>query len=298
MASRIPPLLESYLGLPQEASLILLSGVLGSTTNWLVHRYLYSLLASSPSSSSSSASSPSLPTPRGAEDDGGAQHGVNVVLVSFMRDYAFWKDGAGRLGLDLDMSAKRGSFAFVDGLSGLFTSASPSHEARPLMANGPGRRVLSAATPQHLRTELEDAVAQVQAAGPGLQTVFIVDQSDLLLAASGDDMSSNELREVLLQVREKVHSTIVTLSADEPLIASQTTSLEKQHASLVLSLAHEAQLVMSLRMLDTGTARDVSGVLRITPGGESSDSSTPVEERELLYLVGGDGGVRVFERGQ
>lgn len=51
-------------------------------------------------------------------------------------------------------------------------------------------------------------------------------------------------------------------------------------------------------MLDTGTAKDVSGVLRVTPGGEDDMSGTVVEDRELLYFIGGDGNVRVFERGQ
>lgn len=60
--------------------------------------------------------------------------------------------------------------------------------------------------------------------------------------------------------------------------------------------------MMSLRLLDSGTARDVSGVVRITAGnqtpGMDRESRGKVEERELLYFVGGDGGVKVFERGQ
>ena len=94
-----------------------------------------------------------------------------------------------------------------------------------------------------------------------------------------------------------MHATIVTLSADEPLISPQSTHLEKEHAAFALSVAHDARL----RMLDTGTAKDVSGVLRITAGGQHDnheESGDAVEERELLYFVGGDGGVRVFERGQ
>ena len=65
----------------------------------------------------------------------------------------------------------------------------------------------------------------------------------------------------------------------------------------MLSLAHEAELLLSLRLLDTGTAKDVSGVVRISRGG-GEDLGREVEEREYLYHVGGDGGVRVFERGQ
>lgn len=59
---------------------------------------------------------------------------------------------------------------------------------------------------------------------------------------------------------------------------------------------------MSLRLLDSGTARDVSGVVRITAGNQAAETSSEtkgrVEEKELLYFVGGDGGVKVFERGQ
>ena len=59
---------------------------------------------------------------------------------------------------------------------------------------------------------------------------------------------------------------------------------------------------MSLRLLDSGTARDVSGVVRITPGdqiaADDNGGQRRITEKELLYFVGGDGGVRVFERGQ
>ncbi|KAI1637995.1 hypothetical protein F4809DRAFT_275476 [Biscogniauxia mediterranea] len=287
MASRIPPLLEPYLGLPPEASLILLTGVLGSTTNWLVQRYLYTLLASPPSTGA-------VP----GQGRVGEAGDVNVILVSFLRDYAFWKDGAGRLGLDLDLSIRKGRFIFVDGLSDLFSTSSPGQRPKSPGIAGEGRRSLSSATTQGLRKELEDAIAQVQAASPERQTVLVIDQPDLLLAASGDNVLGNTLQDTLLDLREKVHSAIVTLSADEPLIAPQATPLEKEHAEFVLSLAHDAYLVISLRLLDTGTARDVSGVLRATPGGQSYDSSRNVDEQELLYFVGGDGAVRVFERGQ
>lgn len=85
-------------------------------------------------------------------------------------------------------------------------------------------------------------------------------------------------------------------------MSAQHTPFEKDHAAFLLSLAHQADFIMGLRLLDTGTARDVSGVIRITIGDQASeddrDIQRKIEERELLYFVGGDGGVRVFERGQ
>lgn len=97
-------------------------------------------------------------------------------------------------------------------------------------------------------------------------------------------------------MKQKAHATVLTLSVDEPLVSAQTTTLEKEHAAFVLSLAHEAEAVISLRLLDTGTAKDVSGVVRITAGGDDLDRV--IDEHEYLYHVGGDGVVKVFERGQ
>jgi elongator complex protein 6 len=77
-SSRIPHLLESYLSLPPEASLILLTSVLGASSNWLTLRHVYSYLKGS------------------ADGDEGARD-TGVVLVSFMRDGAFWREGATKM---------------------------------------------------------------------------------------------------------------------------------------------------------------------------------------------------------
>lgn len=98
MASQIPPLLESYLALPPETSQLVLTGILGASTNWLVLRFLYSLLKKQPRQPNKKR--PTTESPGGGgkdDDDDGTGAVVVVVLVSFMRDYAFWKEGAGRL---------------------------------------------------------------------------------------------------------------------------------------------------------------------------------------------------------
>ncbi|PGH04827.1 elongator complex protein 6 [Blastomyces parvus] len=146
--------------------------------------------------------------------------------------------------------------------------------------------------------------------------LLIMDQPDLLLAAIGPGMGVGavEMREFLLGLRQRVHSTVVTLAADSPLIHAgptesteqQPTPLEKEHASLVVGMAHQARMVMQLRGLDTGVARDVSGVLRISRGGgwvpetEKGDGHghAGLEEKEVLYFVQGDSAVRVFGRGE
>ncbi|RYP77771.1 hypothetical protein DL771_000868 [Monosporascus sp. 5C6A] len=289
MASRLPPLLEPYLHLPPQTSLILLTGVLGSSTNWLAHRYLYSLL-----------SPRSVTNPEEHGSDQADTGDIDVILVSFLRDYTFWKEGLGRLGVDLDASTRRGRLVYVDGLGALF-QPSLARGAKAPSGSGAGRRVLSAATPNELRKGLEDAISHLNSkmTTTNPKIVLIIDQLDVFLAATGENISAQVLHETLLDIRENVHSTIVTLSADEPLISSQTTLLEREHAAFVISITHGAHMVIGLRMLDTGTAKDVSGVLRITCGGQyDQDKENVVDERELLYFVGGDGSVRVFERGQ
>ena len=74
---------------------------------------------------------------------------------------------------------------------------------------------------------------------------------------------------------------------------------------------HGASLVVSTRGLDTGVARDVSGVLRLSRGGAwdegeddemvggsgSGNNEERAKDIEVLYHVAQDGSVRVFERG-
>ncbi|KAJ4386229.1 hypothetical protein N0V93_009122 [Gnomoniopsis smithogilvyi] len=283
MAAQIPHLLESCLSLPPETSQIVLTGILGASTNWLVLRYLHSLLKPGATNNRSQYGDESNPK----------QEDVRVVLVSWMRDYAFWKDGAGRLGLNLGALTTQRKFSFVDGLSHLFTSA--AGRAHPA-AQAQGHAYLESLRMADVAKSLSAAVDQLCAQGGKI--VLVLDQPDVWLATAGtgNGVTSGNLRDLILDLREKVHATILTVSADEPLISSQTTSLEKEHAAFGLSLAHEAEAVLSLRLLDTGTAKDVSGVVRITRGGGGLGRA--IEEREYLYHVGGDGGVKVFERGQ
>ena len=57
---------------------------------------------------------------------------------------------------------------------------------------------------------------------------------------------------------------------------------------------------MSCRGLETGSAKDLSGVVRISrgsDGGDGDDTSRKWEEKELMYFARKDGAVTVWERG-
>ncbi|KAK0764009.1 hypothetical protein N5P37_003404 [Trichoderma harzianum] len=264
MSSKVPALLEPYLGLPEEASLIVLTNVMGATTNWLVLRYIYSILQG-----------------RGAGADD-AETNSGVVLVSFMRDLAFWREGASRLGLDLDGLSRAGKFSFVDGLTGLLSGGQGSEPT------GDKGRILKNGKLDDVKGGIEAAIGDVRLGSK----VLIVDQLDELLAISGEeDVTGLALEGMLFSLRERVHATVLTFSADDALLRAQTTSLERSHAALVLAQTHAADLVLSIRLLDTGVAKDVSGVVRIAVRKEEEESA------EYLYHIGADGNVKVFERG-
>ncbi|KAF5023495.1 hypothetical protein F66182_4446 [Fusarium sp. NRRL 66182] len=262
--SRIPHLLEPYLTLPSDASLSLVTSVLGASSNWLVLRHVYSYL-------------------RGSTDGDERTKDTGVVLVSFMRNGTFWQEGSSKLGLDLDALNRAGRFTFVDGLTGLYGND------KPATPGARKERVLRSTNIADVKKEIEGAIGDLRAS----RKVLIVDQLDVLLAVTDESTTSLTLQNLVLGLRNLVHSTLLTLSADTPLVAAQATTLDREQANLVLSTAHAADAVLALRMLDTGTARDVSGVVRITGAGVEWVGGAA----EFLYHVAADGGVRVFERG-
>ncbi|KAF4504160.1 hypothetical protein G6O67_008347 [Ophiocordyceps sinensis] len=280
--SKVPPLLEPLLGqLPPEAALAVVTSVLGASANWLVLLWVHALLGRGRRQRGRDELE--------AGDDG---DGVAVVLVSFMRDGAFWREGAARIGLDLDALARAGRFVLVDGLSALFA---------PAALKDSGASVLGSGRLDDVRRGIEEALGAVGGGGGGgARTVLVVDQVDALLAAA-EGATSLGVQGMLLALRERVHATILTLAADGPLLqAPPATGLEREHAALVLSQAHAARAVVALRRLDTGAARDVSGVVRVAVRGDDGygDGDADADaDVEYLYHVAGDGAVRVFERG-
>lgn len=181
MTSRIPPLLEPCLALPPEASLILLTSVLGASSNWLVLRFLYNTLLNPD-----------------ARLDVAAQDEPKAVLVSFMRDLAFWKENARRIGLDLDKLAAKKRFVFVDGLSGLFL---PTQQK--LVPGRGSEKTLSSPQLDRVSVDISEAVRQLKAGQENAgKILLVIDQLDLLLAASGDKIDAVALGEMLVGLRE------------------------------------------------------------------------------------------------
>jgi elongator complex protein 6 len=348
-SSRIPPLLQPYTQLPTENSILLVTSTLGASANWLIVRFLCDALT--PTSESK------LNT-----QDGGAKEEVNVILVSWMRDWEFWKQEARKGGgLDLERLREKGRVGFVDGLGGLFlpqeenektvemeipkaaavgtiasarvpqilplrgppgriptkapTSAAPATTLRQTATTGPNTDTTSTHTPgldtlrspslSNLQSTIRTAITHVSTAS-ARKTLLILDSPDLLPATTSVPPSS--LTSTILSLHTAVPHILVHLSADTALLAQSTPPqpLEVAGHNFLVKMAHMSRRILSCRVLDTGVARDVSGVLRVTDNGWGVGGGLEVREelgekeegnRELLYFVKGDGSVKVFERG-
>ncbi len=219
MASRIPHHLEPYLVLSDPATLIALTSVLGASTNWLITRYLHALLTT-PSPQHASHSSPSSPSPYPRNDGPPPQQQQPpaVLLISFLRSLPFWKDSLSRLGTDLETAARRGRFAYVDGLgcelfSPSSSASSPSprqHQQQQAWQQG-WQGTLPSASPEDIKRIVLQGVELLRrgssstgaAGGEGRRVILVVDGLDFVLAASpGGSGTALAMKEVLMELRE------------------------------------------------------------------------------------------------
>ncbi|EGX48908.1 hypothetical protein AOL_s00079g129 [Orbilia oligospora ATCC 24927] len=293
---------QSFHFLPQESQLLLITSVLGTSPSWLTYSLLHHSLT----------------------------NGENVVFVSFINEFAYFREGGKRHGLDLPSHLKKGTLTFIDGFSRLFLPSAPSQApSLPPTASAPPRvgvipsrggpitprqtqQPQSAATstdpikyislgpspsPSALR-QLDVIKSTLQKLGStGVKPKLVIEGLEVLIAAAGVDVRVVE--DLVYDLREISSTTTILLPSDSVLLQTSpsSTPLELSHANLVISLGHTADAILSLRLLDTGVAKDISGVLKVTRGaGNLGETGGIVEEKEMLFYES-DAGVRIFARG-
>ncbi|KAI7366299.1 hypothetical protein KC354_g4232 [Hortaea werneckii] len=297
--NRIPQALEPYLRLPSETAQILLTGTLGCSINWLTTRFVGALLAPDGTNVTRGTAAAEGGGGGGFEGAGDTKE-TAVVLASWMRSEKFWRDELRRTcGLDLAKNKDlQDRYTFLDQL----------HQP---------------CSPTELETRLQTALARTSQSSSSeggdsstRPVILVLDNPDVLIALGLAD--AQDLSTTLLKLRRMVHATIVTCAADTPILAAAAavaaspaggegvpTPLEAESAAFAVQQGHSAEFVVSARELETGAAKDVSGVLRVTRGGaafareeeEEEKGGEEVKEMEALYMVQRDGNVKVFERG-
>lgn len=94
----IPPLLTPYLAHSTHSaqSLTLITSVLAATSNWLLLRYLHDVLLSTTTASTTGIYDQSSLSNKYNDGDGD-NRAKKIILVSFLRDWTFWKAEGKRL---------------------------------------------------------------------------------------------------------------------------------------------------------------------------------------------------------
>ncbi|EHA19998.1 hypothetical protein ASPNIDRAFT_39417 [Aspergillus niger ATCC 1015] len=334
----LPPLLTPYVSSLPPSSLTVLSSVLGATGNWLVLRFLYAALNSS---STSDAVAGLSDTNNGRKRK--VVLGLDLARLTDKRQFAFVDGLSELFAAPPSTSSQTPiSQASLRGTvlprtvlplrsqPGPIPARGPQPAARPVAAppNPPTSREVGPVKRLHLSGNgnaaldaLEKDIAAVindlKSSTSGdeqeePEVLLVLDQPDLLLAATGPSrgIGATEMGDWVMGLQQYAHATVMTVSSDSPLIHNASASahqgatpLETEHAAFAIGSAHRAHMVMQLRNLETGAARDVSGVLRVSKGGawgqnDSTEASSHWEEKEVLYFVQRDGGVSVFGRGE
>lgn len=179
----------------------------------------------------------------------------------------------------------------------------------------PGLFTLRSADLAHIKSTIHAAIAHLEASSSSpdtrRKTLVVLDNPDILLATSDAQIAASSLTSLFLglHAQPSVSHVAVHLQADTPLLGpgSPPQPIEVGQRNLMVKTAHMSRRVLGVRVLDTGVARDVSGVLRVTEnegglvdlrvGGDDGRGKNSVKGQEMLYKVGGDGSVKVFERG-
>jgi len=261
-SSHVLRALSPYIQNLRENSLLLLTETTESSATWLISRIIAVTLA--------------RPT-------------TTVIFASWMRRYDFWRHELRRgLGLDLNEYTRAHQFHFLYGLAEFTPKPQASGFDAPLPTIAESASGFENA-----------AVKACESVNKERQIVMVLDGVDMLLGLN--DEQADTILTCIWRLRRRVHAMAILLPADifesdsDRSVAS--TPLMVRQRQLLLSIAHQADWVLAARRLDTGAARDVTGVLRATGGrwvGNGEDRSAC--DKEFLYHVDSNK-VSVWERG-
>jgi elongator complex protein 6 len=175
----------------------------------------------------------------------------------------------------------------------------------------PGHYTLKRLEIADIKSTVSSAISPLTASAAQRKTLLIFDNPDLLLALN-PAITPSDFTSLMLQLHTlpNVSHVLAHIQADNPLLSLSTPPqpLEVAHHNLLVKCAHMSRRILGVRVLDTGVARDVSGVIRVTEQrkqwfdlgfgiDENKEHDDSGRGKEFLYQVKSDGSVRVFERG-
>jgi len=128
----------------------------------------------------------------------------------------------------------------------------------------------------------------------GFQPVLILESLDLLIGPT--NITAQSALALLYNARAMFDWLLVVVAANNDKSPRQAavSAMQVRRRQFTTSLLHQADITLSARRLDTGQAKDVSGVLRLTL---SQPTRVQDQSNEFLYRVDTNLSLRVWTRG-
>jgi elongator complex protein 6 len=194
---------------------------------------------------------------------------ADVMFISLLHDSKFYD--LKRIGVELGEVKE---FHFVDLFTDLFTKVTDVESV----------------------SEIFDQLASQLSSYTNKDKVVLIEGIEFLLASTA--ISSTQLLNQIIKLQKKSTALFIVSSADKELIDVKVNNVqlpEFKTNDFLLRFIHRSHLVISLRPLDTGRAKDVTGTLTISRGALPL-SNIQVLEKEYLFFVSRDQPTKLFFR--
>ncbi|CCH46153.1 Elongator complex protein 6 [Wickerhamomyces ciferrii] len=183
----------------------------------------------------------------------------NVVVISFLNDFDFYEKDLKRNGIEVNDNQQ---FHFIDLFTDLFQKIN---------------------TPESI-VKIFDQLSKTIQNIPNKKTILI-EGIEFLLSSTG--ITSIQLLNQINKLNKIADALFIITGADKELIDIQhaNPSLpEFKTLDFIIRLLHRSNIVLGLRPLETGRAKDITGTLTISKGTIPFDSLV-VSEKEYLFFV-------------
>lgn len=185
---------------------------------------------------------------------------ADTVVVSFLHDYEYYEKELRRNGIELNDNKQ---FHFIDLFTDLFQKIS---------------------TPESIAKLFDQIATQIQGFSQKKSVIFI-EGIEFLLAAT--NITSIQLLNQVNKLVKLSNAVFVISSTDKELIDAHNGNQnlpEFKTLDFVIRLIHRSNVVLGLRPLETGRAKDITGTLTISKGTIPFESLV-VSEKEYLYFI-------------
>ncbi len=286
---------SSYL-LSSSQPLSLITSIEGVNPSWLINTLIESIIYDSCSLNRGLRKNDELKLSH-------KTRGIPIIIISFINDFNYFKKNLIKFGIDLDKL--NGKIIIIDCLTNLFMKIdNDGIRGNGIQNNykpGPFQDI------DDLFKQLYTIISKLTPTSSNSNNnkpAIILEAPDILL--SSNLFNSKQLLKLMFSLQKVSSSLYVSLNIDEELIDidkhPEQTSIEFQQYDFLVHMIHRASLIIGLKPLETGRAKDVTGILRISRGtvplsiDENDEKINEIQEREYFYLVNGDAQVQLFFR--